>query len=164
MTARPARGEAMPVGPVDAVRDAVAGVDDPEYPGVSIADLGLVERIELDADGNAAVELVPTFLGCPALDVIADDVRSAVGGVPGVRSVSVRFVHDPVWSPDRISEHGRRMLAERFTVAVPLSRAPAPCPRCGSTDLVEVSPFGPSACRAIARCRSCREPVEVVRR
>lgn len=148
---------------VDDVRAAVAGVDDPEYPDVSIADLGLVERVSVDDSGHASVDLVPTFLGCPALGVIGDDVRSAVASVPGVESTTVRFVHDPVWSPDRITRRGRRRLAERFTVAVPSRAAPPSCPRCGSTALAEVSPFGPSPCRAIWRCEACREPVEVVR-
>jgi ring-1,2-phenylacetyl-CoA epoxidase subunit PaaD len=147
---------------VDDVRAAVASVDDPEYPGVSIADLGLVEHVAVD-DGVAHVDLVPTFLGCPALEAIVSDVRAAVGRVPGVSSAAVRFVHHPVWSTDRVTERGRHLLAERFTVAVPGPIGAAACPRCGSTDLVELSPFGPSPCRAIHRCAACREPVEVVR-
>lgn len=147
---------------VDDVRAAVAAVDDPEYPGVSIADLGLVETVELDG-AAARIDLVPTFVGCPALELIGADVRAAVEALPGVESVDVRFVFEPLWSTARITERGRRLLAERFTVAVPTPPTAVTCPRCGSTDVVEASPFGPSPCRAIHRCEACREPVEVVR-
>jgi ring-1,2-phenylacetyl-CoA epoxidase subunit PaaD len=149
-------------GAVDA---AVRGVDDPEYPGVSIADLGLVEDVRVHADGSAEVDLVPTFVGCPALDLIRIDVQRAVESLHGVRACQVRFVDRPTWSPERISAAGRVALRHDFTVAVPLpGRDSASCPRCGQGTTVEVSAFGPSPCRAIHRCPSCGEPVEVVRR
>lgn len=144
-----------------AVRDAVAAVDDPEFPGVSIVDLGLLESI--DVDGSCVlVELVPTFSGCPALDVIAADVRGAVGAVDGVDTVDVRFVAAPVWTPARVSPAARRALADRFTVAVELGDRPVRCPRCAGTT-TEVSAFGPTRCRSVHRCSACDEIVEVVR-
>lgn len=139
---------------------AVASVDDPEFPGVSIADLGLVHEVRAQ-NGDVAVELIPTFLGCPALDLIRGDVTAAVVAVPGVESVSVDFVSQPSWSPNRITERGRSLLAE-FTVAV-RGDLTLTCPVCGSNQVEERSAFGPTACRAIAYCASCRNPVEVIR-
>jgi ring-1,2-phenylacetyl-CoA epoxidase subunit PaaD len=147
---------------VERVSDAVAAVDDPEYPGVSIADLGLVESITVDGD-RACVDLVPTFLGCPALALIEADVVAAVRAVDGIADAEVRFVTDPPWTPARITPAGRAALRDQFTVAVVSASGEVRCPTCGSTDVAEQSPFGPSPCRAIHRCAACGEPVEVVR-
>lgn len=146
---------------VATVRAAVATVDDPEFPGVSIAELGLLESVAVEED-SVVVDLVPTFLGCPALDTIRSDVSDAVAAVPGVREVEVRFVDSPVWTPERVSDSGRAKLAAGFTVAVRTERRVI-CPVCGTSRVVEKSPFGPTACRAIAYCESCRNPVEVMR-
>lgn len=149
----------------NAVRRAVAAVDDPEFPGLSIVDLGIVEDLRLDPDAaSVEVDLVPTFLGCPALEVIRGDVRAAIEAVPGVGSADVRFVGKPLWSPDRITARGRKLLAESFTVAVPGSGGEAGCPVCSAQRVETLSPFGPTACRAIAYCSSCLNPVEVMRR
>ena len=145
------------------VRRVVADVSDPEFPGVSIDHLGILESVEVDDDGRARVRLLPTFLGCPALGVIADDVAAAASSVSGVVDVQVEFRSDPVWTPDRISAAGRRLLAEEFTVAVRAARRLVTCPVCGSRNVSEVSPFGPTACRAIAYCPDCRNPLEVMR-
>lgn len=149
----------------DAVGNAVAAVEDPEFPGVSIVDLGILEDLRVDS-GSARVEvdLVPTFLGCPALEVIRDDVRAAVEAVPGVSAAAVQFVGKPQWSPDRITERGRRLLAESFTVAVPGRSDEPACPVCSAEQVETRSPFGPTACRTIAYCSSCLNPVEVMRR
>ena len=147
-----------------AVGNAVASVDDPEYPGISIADLGLVCDVRVDNAGSVEVDLVPTFVGCPALELIRTDVSRAVGAVAGVGKVDVRFVDRPVWTPERITSAGRAALAREFTVSVPSpGRISGRCPRCGA-DTEELSAFGPSPCRAIHRCPTCGEPVEVVRR
>ncbi len=143
------------------VRAAVATVDDPEYPGLSIADLGMVEDVRVDGH-HAQVDLIPTFSGCPALAMIEADVRDAVLAVDGVDTATVTFVRTPVWTPERITDAGQAALAERFTVAVQLGSRSTRCPRCG-TRTVEQSPFGPTRCRAVHRCPSCNEVVEVVR-
>ena len=143
------------------VRQAVASVDDPEFPGVSIEELGIVEAVSMDG-AAVTVDLVPTFLGCPALDTIRGDVARAVSAVPGVDSVAVRFVDHPVWTPDRVSSAGRAKLAADFTVAVRIEHT-VTCPVCGASRVEERSPFGPTACRAIAYCADCRNPVEVMR-
>ncbi len=135
-------------------------VDDPEYPGVSIVDLGIVADVRVDED-CVTVELVPTFSGCPAFAAIESDVAAAVTPVAGGRRVRTVRSH-LVWSTDRISAAGRRALARDFTVAVARDHDPPRCPRCGG-DPVEISPFGPTRCRAVHRCPDCGEHVEVMR-
>lgn len=147
----------------DRVQRSVAEVCDPEFPNVTIEQLGILEAVRVSEGGKVEVDLVPTFLGCPALDVIEADVREAAQSVSGVGAVRVRFATDQVWTPDRITPQGRRNLAE-LTVAVRDEAGQALCPVCGSRHVAERSPFGPTACRAIAFCDSCRNAVEVIRR
>ena len=144
------------------VAAAVAGVDDPEYPGVSIAALGLVERVEVDMAGHARSGLIPTFSGCPALDVITTEVHAAVAAVTGVSSVEVTWLGSPSWSTNRITPRARKVLSNQFTVAVQDRNTPATCARCGNPT-TEQSPFGPSRCRAVHRCNNCIEVIEVLR-
>jgi len=150
---------ATTVGLVEACWDALRQVDDPEYPGVSIVDLGLVERVEL-IDGAIEVDLIPTFSGCPALAMIAADVEKAVSNVAA--TARVRWCQTPLWTTDRMSTRARRALADEFTVAVQIGQRRPVCPRC-SGELVEQSLFGPSRCRSIATCTSCGEIVETMR-
>lgn len=155
---------------VSACWDALRRVDDPEYPGVSIVDLGLVERVEL-VNGVMEVDLIPTFSGCPALAMIAADVEQAISeSVDRVGSSSpqtahrirVRWCRTPVWTTDRLSEYAKQELADQFTVAVQIGRKQPSCPRCDG-ELVEQSLFGPSRCRSIATCTTCGETVETMR-
>ncbi len=143
------------------VYKAVQSVCDPEYPGVSIVDLGLLEHIHVD-NGNVDVGLIPTFSGCPALAMIAGDVKGAVHGVEGVADVLVTWLTSPAWTPERLSKRGRSALANDFTVAVQIGSSTPSCPLCGGPT-VEQSMFGPSRCRSVHRCESCSETVEVMR-
>lgn len=146
---------------ITAVWQAVGTVDDPEYPGISIVDLGLVFSVEVDR-ASVEVGLIPTFSGCPALAAIADDVTEAVLTVPGIDGAGVRWLTAPTWSIDRVSAEARAALADRFTVAVRIGSGPVPCPRCGNPTS-ERSIFGPSRCRAVHRCEHCTETIEVLR-
>ena len=148
--------------PLSALRLALATVDDPEYPGISIVDMGMVGECSLN-DGCAHIVLVPTFTGCPALDFIEADVRAAVSSVTGVESVLVEFDQSTVWETSRLSDRAIRVMAEEFTVAVALPTKPSLCPRCDHDALVETSMFGPTRCRSIHRCRHCGETIEMVR-
>jgi ring-1,2-phenylacetyl-CoA epoxidase subunit PaaD len=147
----------------EAVRTAVAAVPDPEYPGVGIGELGMVEAVDADDDGRVEVVLVPTFLGCPALDLIRADVAAAARTVTGVRTVEVHWDKGAAWAPVRITPRGRRLLAEDLAVAVPTPSGAVRCPVCAAEGVEVVSEFGPSLCRRVARCPACRNPVEVVR-
>ena len=144
------------------VRAAVASVDDPEYPGVSIVDLGLVESVAV-VDGTAVVDLIPTFSGCPALDMIATDVRTAVAALAGIESCDVRWLSGPVWSVARVTAAARHVLADDYTVVLRHKDGRLRCPVCGSQDVTRQSLAGPTRCREIAWCSGCRNPVEVMR-
>jgi ring-1,2-phenylacetyl-CoA epoxidase subunit PaaD len=152
------------------VRAALDGVPDPEIPACSVTDLGMVERLEV-TDDAVEVDLLPTFVGCPARDVIGGDVATAIQAVAGERDVRVRFVHDPPWTTDRITERGRARLREvgiaphwdrtGQPVGVPLMNiSGVPCPFCGSTETVMESGWGPTPCRTQHWCRACRNPFE----
>jgi ring-1,2-phenylacetyl-CoA epoxidase subunit PaaD len=174
---------AAPHAAVAAVHAAVAAVTDPEYPDVTIRDLGILERVEVDegpdgadgSDGTAGldgsdargelrvrVSLVPTVLGCPALAVIEADVVAAAKAA-GAEHVEVVFLTTPRWTTDRIRPTARRHLARELTVAIRGRGGGVTCPVCGSTAVRHHSDFGPSLCREIWWCGTCRNPVEVLR-
>jgi ring-1,2-phenylacetyl-CoA epoxidase subunit PaaD len=153
------------------VRNVLDAVPDPEMPPVSVGELGMVVDVQVDG-GRVAIDLVPTFSGCPATAVIREDVAKAVGGLPGVTDVEVRWVRDAVWDPERISPAGRDKLRE-YGIAPPGSgqtllqiggvRGGVGCPMCGSRNTVADSPFGPTPCRSTNFCRDCRNPFEAIK-
>jgi ring-1,2-phenylacetyl-CoA epoxidase subunit PaaD len=159
-----------------AVREAVAGVPDPELPPVTIGMLGMVHDVRVDGD-TVEVELLPTFSGCPATDMIERDVVAAVRQLEGVEAVRVRFRFDPPWTAERIDDVGRQRLREfgiappggevagtrpdgRPTLPVVSQAPPRACPYCGSRDTVQESPFGPKPCRDLRFCATCQQPFE----
>jgi ring-1,2-phenylacetyl-CoA epoxidase subunit PaaD len=157
-----------------AVWVALAQVNDPEIPPCSITDLGIVERVVV-TDDSAEVDLLPTFAGCPALDVIRKDAEAAVRAAAPDRVVLVRFVYSKPWTSDRITPEGRRALREYGItppgagnverVVIPLAalerrRGSVSCPFCGSEETVLESAFGPTLCRSTHFCSSCRNPFE----
>jgi ring-1,2-phenylacetyl-CoA epoxidase subunit PaaD len=142
------------------IRAAVYAVNDPELAGVSIGDLGLVRSISITDDGCAQIVLVPTFLGCPALTLIASDVeRAAVRA--GATHATAGFDHSAPWTAASITEQGRVAL-KQLGISV-ANEAGCACPYCGSLALNRVSPVGPAACRSVHWCTSCRNIVEVFR-
>ncbi len=160
---------------VQVFRVAAGAVPDPEIPVLTLDDLGVVRDVRVLDDGTAdgtsgpvvEVDLTPTYTGCPATAVIADDVRGALKAA-GAASVVVRTVLSPAWTTDWMSAEGRRKLAE-FGIAPPgprrepgvlaLTLTPR-CPQCGSPDTREVSRFGSTPCKALWSCRSCAEPFD----
>jgi ring-1,2-phenylacetyl-CoA epoxidase subunit PaaD len=162
-------GPATAVG-LQAVWDALAEVPDPEIPVVSVVDLGLVHSVELDG-GRLRVELLPTFVGCPALDVIRDSVAARLAGM--AQRVEVEMTFAEPWTSERITAEGRRKLREsgfappgppaepgQPLFATITTRPRATCPWCGSADTALENPFGPTLCRAIFWCDRCRQPFE----
>jgi len=140
----------------DDVREILRGVADPEIPTVSIVDLGMVERIRIGPE-RIEVELLPTFVGCPAQELIRGAVIDAL--VPLGREVAVEFSCRRPWTSDRITDAGRRRLvASGF--APPADPAAVRCPYCTSGRVAMDSAFGPTQCRSLFYCRDCRQPFE----
>jgi len=147
---------APPLPDEDAVREILRGVADPEIPTVSIVDLGMVERIEVGPD-RIEVELLPTFVGCPAQELIRSTVIDALApfGHPTVVGFSFRVP----WTSDRITDLGReRLTASGF--APPAEPADVRCPYCRSDRVAMDSAFGSTQCRSLFYCRDCRQPFE----
>ncbi|MDQ2779123.1 MAG: phenylacetate-CoA oxygenase subunit PaaJ [Pseudomonadota bacterium] len=151
---------------------ALQEVLDPEVPALSICDLGIVREV-LDHGDAIEVVLTPTYSGCPATEVIEQDVRNAISAA-GLAPVRIGLRRAPAWTTDWISAEGRRKLSD-YGIAPPGAVADAngavpirfhsrntvvPCPRCGSRDTERLSAFGATACKALYRCRACREPFE----
>ncbi|MCP3802066.1 phenylacetate-CoA oxygenase subunit PaaJ [Allokutzneria sp. A3M-2-11 16] len=154
-------------------REVVGTVADPELPMLSLVDLGVVRDVR-EEDGRVVVVITPTYSGCPALVEMRDDLVNALH-TNGFEDAEVRTVLSPAWTTDWMTEEGRRKLAEagisppgrvgpRPAGPVPLRLdPPAPrlsCPQCGSRDTEELSRFSATACKALHRCRACREPFE----
>ena len=150
------------------VWDALAEVEDPEIPVISIVELGVVRDVQVEGE-RVHVELTPTFLGCPALEVMRAQMAKAIEGLGGEPDVEV--VLDDSWSTDRITPAGREKLRAAGFAPPPPREASAPkllqlqsqalrCPYCGSTDTKLENIFGPTPCRSIRYCSSCRQPVE----
>jgi ring-1,2-phenylacetyl-CoA epoxidase subunit PaaD len=146
--------------------DAVASVADPEIPVLTIADLGVLRDVAI-SDGRVEVTITPTYSGCPAMNMIALEIELALERA-GFRGSKVRTILSPAWTTDWMSEDGRRKLRD-YGIAPPLGPTSRRalfgveqviCPQCGSTDTELLSEFGSTSCKALWRCRSCREPFD----
>jgi ring-1,2-phenylacetyl-CoA epoxidase subunit PaaD len=148
---------------------ALASVDDPEIPALSIVDLGLIRFVRRHPGGTLEVGISPTYVGCPATDVIRRSVEQALGDA-GIGAFAVVNVLSPAWTSDWITAEGRRRL-EAYGIVPPERSAaslrdllrkagPVGCPRCRSTDTECISEFGSTPCKALHRCRACLEPFE----
>jgi ring-1,2-phenylacetyl-CoA epoxidase subunit PaaD len=150
------------------VWEALAEIPDPEIPVVSLVDLGVIRDVEVE-NGRVRIEFTPTFLGCPAVEVMqtamAERIRE-LGAEP-----EVRVLADDSWSTDRITPEGREKLREAGFAPPAPREAGVPtlvqlqsqgfrCPYCGSSDTTLENIFGPTPCRSLRYCRSCRQPFE----
>lgn len=158
---------AVAVRPLEsAVWAALEDVHDPEIPTVSVVDLGVVGRVET-APGRLRVELLPTFVGCPAIEVMRGAVGDRLRDFADQVQIDVSFA--PPWTSDRITARGRERLRQsgfappphlvddgRLLPVLPV----AECPYCGSRNTTLENAFGPTLCRAIYHCTDCRQPFE----
>ncbi|MBS2967502.1 phenylacetate-CoA oxygenase subunit PaaJ [Metabacillus sp. KIGAM252] len=149
------------------IKSVLETVKDPEIPSVSVMDLGMIETIHYES-GKAAVKALPTFMGCPALEIIKKNIVSAIIALEDVQSVQVDFIYSPPWTSDRITDEGRERLKE-FGIAPPpvffeeTGMWKVDCPYCGSGYTALENIFGPTACRSILYCKSCKNPFEAMK-
>jgi ring-1,2-phenylacetyl-CoA epoxidase subunit PaaD len=143
---------------------ALTSVTDPEIPVLSVIDMGMIAGVRID-EGRVTVDVTPTFVGCPAIDRIREDIRTALKAL-GEHEVAVNIVFHPPWTSDRITETGRRKL-QAFGLAPPSRECGSTgelgkveCPYCGSRQTDLESLFGPTLCRSIHYCRSCLQSFE----
>jgi ring-1,2-phenylacetyl-CoA epoxidase subunit PaaD len=147
-------------------REAAATVVDPEIRVITIDELGILRDVRTDPGGRVTVTITPTYTGCPAMDVIREDIRAALAAA-GHPDAEVVTVLRPAWSTDMISESGRAKLAAAG-IAPPSSGPVAltlgvRCPQCGSPDTEQLSRFGSTACKSLWRCRACAEPFDAIK-
>jgi len=142
-------------------------VSDPEIPVLSVLDLGVI-REAIEVDGVIQIKLTPTYSGCPAMDVIGEDLEKAFSEIG--KKTTVELVLAPAWSTDWISEAGKRKM-EAYGIAAPLEETAdkeallgnkkiVKCTNCGSTNTHLVSQFGSTACKALFKCDDCLEPFD----
>jgi ring-1,2-phenylacetyl-CoA epoxidase subunit PaaD len=146
--------------------DAASRVVDPEIPVLTIADLGVLRDVTV-TDGRVEVAITPTYSGCPAMNMIALEVELALER-EGIYGPKIRTVLSPAWTTDWMSEEGRGKL-RGYGIAPPLAAGgrralfgdqTVACPQCGSEHTGLLSEFGSTSCKALWRCRSCREPFD----
>jgi ring-1,2-phenylacetyl-CoA epoxidase subunit PaaD len=152
-------------------------IPDPEIPAISVVDLGVIGSVTVD-DERVSVKLLPTFVGCPAIGVMQEQITARLGALGVADEVEVKVSFDPPWTSDRITPAGRERL--RLSGFAPPATAPtgpaligldelavlpiAECPYCGSRNTTLENPFGPTLCRAIYHCADCRQPFEQMKR
>ncbi len=147
-------------------------IPDPEIPAINVVDLGVIGSVNV-SDERVSVELLPTFVGCPAIGVMQEQITARLRALNVADDVEVKVSFNPPWTSDRISVAGRERL--RLAGFAPPQAAETPgligleelavmpiaeCPFCGSRDTTLENPFGPTLCRAIYHCSACRQPFE----
>lgn len=150
--------------------DIAATVVDPEIPVLSIADLGILRDVEV-RDGKVKVTITPTYSGCPAMDAIRDDVKTAFAK-EGYQDVEVDLVLSPAWTTDWMTDAGKQKLQE-YGIAPPTGKSHAArhagpirltmavkCPQCASLNTKELTRFGSTSCKALYVCQDCKEPFD----
>ena len=145
---------------------AAASVVDPEIPVLTIADLGVLRDVVLDGE-HVEVAITPTYSGCPAMNMIALEIELALERA-GIGRPTVRTVLSPAWTTDWMSEDGRNKL-RAYGIAPPqasnsrralFGEQQVACPQCGSDNTELLSEFGSTSCKALWRCKACREPFD----
>ena len=137
-------------------------VADPEIPVLTIADLGIIRDVKLNGD-EVEVVITPTYTGCPAMDMIAMNIKLALLG-NGYSKIKITSVLAPAWTTDWMTEAGKRKLKE-YGIAAPdkkfkIATDGVECPQCNSTNTKLISEFGSTACKALYQCNDCKEPFD----
>lgn len=142
-------------------------IPDPEIPVISIIDLGVVRKVDIEGD-KLTISITPTYSGCPAMKQIEQDIVTKLN-TEGFDNVEVKMVFTPAWTTDWISEEARERL-RKYGIAPPVGSADKslltsepkviPCPQCGSKNTKLTSQFGSTACKALYKCLDCQEPFD----
>jgi ring-1,2-phenylacetyl-CoA epoxidase subunit PaaD len=141
-------------------------VKDPEIPVLTVEDMGIIRGVEV-TENAVCVSITPTYSGCPAMDLIADEIQTTLT-LHGYNNVQVKTVLSPAWSSDFITAQGRKRM-EEFGIAPPsetgsrgamLGVDPVSCPQCKSVNTSIISEFGSTACKALYKCKDCLEPFD----
>jgi len=150
----------------DKIYELLSEVKDPELPVLSLLDLGVITDVRLDGD-RVSIEMTPTFVGCPALDMMQSDIRNTLQE-NGINEVDIKVSYKRPWTSDMISEKGKEAL-KKFGLAPPPPRQlfedlevleHAECPRCGNSNTELKNTFGPTLCRSMHYCNDCKEAFE----
>jgi ring-1,2-phenylacetyl-CoA epoxidase subunit PaaD len=168
-SSKPAAADATPTAHclLPIVHTALDSVTDPELPFLTIRDLGILREVRETPEGPIEVVITPTYSGCPANDIIALDIMTALAKA-GIADARITLVRAPAWTTDWITPEAREKLSANGIAPPPpasgkralFSAEPLACPRCGSAYTEQVSAFGSTACKAQHRCLDCREPFE----
>ncbi|MCY9763712.1 phenylacetate-CoA oxygenase subunit PaaJ [Paenibacillus alvei] len=157
----------MPRGLEERIWALLQEVKDPEIPVISMIEMGMIHRVVV-SESVVEVEVLPTFIGCPALELMKSKIREELLSIEKVREVIVRFLREPAWTSDRISDKGREKLRSFGIVAPPRGCTMGEewkvrCPYCDSPYTRMDNMFGPAACRSILYCRHCKNPFEALK-
>lgn len=162
-------GERSTVNGTSRAFEILESVKDPEVPVLSVVELGVVRDVAVEADA-VRVTITPTYTGCPAMQIIEDDIRAALEAA-GFRDVTIKTVYAPAWTTDWMSEAAREKL-RAYGIAPPHLVGATPlvplgptvrrveCPFCGSSNTTTASEFGATACKSLHVCHACRQPFE----
>ena len=150
------------------ILELLDNVKDPEVPVINVLELGVVRTVEVEPSGKAIITITPTYTGCPAMDVMAADIKKELLDA-GVPEVEVKLTLAPAWSTDQITDEGKRKLRE-YGIAPPEKTGDiralkgeqpvVACPQCNSTNTVMLSLYGSTACKALWKCNDCLEPFD----
>jgi ring-1,2-phenylacetyl-CoA epoxidase subunit PaaD len=147
---------------MEKIRSILSTVTDPEIPVLTISDLGIIRDVKLNGD-EVEVVITPTYTGCPAMDMIAMNIKMALLE-KGYSKIKINSVLAPAWTTDWMTEEGKRKLKE-YGIAAPDKKITIPvdgveCPLCNSTNTKLISEFGSTACKALYQCSDCKEPFD----
>ena len=143
---------------IDKIKQILTQVTDPEIPVLSIQDLGVIRNVESDND-EIVVTITPTYSGCPAMEVIEEDIKSILSKEFKTKTIRVKTQLSPAWTTDWITEKGKKALFD-YGIMPPTKKGEIICPQCKSLQIELISQFGSTACKALYRCKDCLEPFD----
>ena len=143
---------------IDKIRQILTQVTDPEIPVLSIQDLGVIRNVESDKN-EIVVTITPTYSGCPAMEVIEEDIKSILSKEFKTKTIRVKTQLSPAWTTDWITEKGKKALFD-YGIMPPTKKGEIICPQCKSLQIELISQFGSTACKALYRCKDCLEPFD----